>query len=252
MSGWLELAGRAVLVAGCGGIGRACIDGLVAEGARVLAVDSDQETLEKLHTDPAFGAAGGRTYRADLRDAYSCRNAVAVAERAFGRLDVLLHAVGVNDRRPVLELTDDDWERVLSVNLSSAFHLGQAAGRVMCAQGSGRIVFVSSVSGVLAHKLHAPYAASKGGLNQLLRVMAHEWAASGVAVNAVAPGYLQTPLTEQYLAKPGVRAGLEAMVPAGRLGTVRDIVDPALFLASARASFVTGHVMYVDGGRTLV
>ncbi|HLL65705.1 MAG TPA: SDR family NAD(P)-dependent oxidoreductase [Micromonosporaceae bacterium] len=252
MTGWLELAGRAVLVAGAGGIGRACIDGLVAEGARVLAVDSDQQALEKLHTDPAFHAAGGQIFHADLRDPQRCRDAVAAAQQTFGRLDVLIHAVGVNDRRPVLELTDADWDRVLSVNLSSAFHLGQAAGRVMCAQRGGRIVFVSSVSGALAHRLHAPYAASKGGLNQLLKVMAHEWAEAGVAVNAVAPGYLETPLTEQYLAKPGVRAGLEAMVPAGRLGTVHDIVNPALFLASSRATFVTGHVMYVDGGRTLV
>lgn len=252
MTGWLQLAGRAALVAGCGGIGRACVDALVAEGARVLAVDSSPQTLEKLHTEAAFAAAAGRTHRADLADPQSCRNAVAAAENTFGRLDVLIHAVGVNDRRPVLELADADWDRVLSVNLSSAFHLGQAAGRVMCRQGAGRIVFVSSVSGALAHRRHAAYAASKGGLNQLLRVMAHEWAAAGVAVNAVAPGYLQTPLTERYLAEPGVRAELEAMVPAGRLGTVHDVVDPALFLASPRAGFVTGHVMYVDGGRTLV
>lgn len=252
MTSWLGLTDRAVLVAGCGGVGRACIDGLVAEGARVFAVDDDTTALDKLAAEPAFTAAGGRTHRADLRDPASCRAAVTAAADAFGTVDVLVHALGVNDRRPVLELGEADWDRIIAVNLSSAFHLGQAAGRIMCAQGSGRILFVSSVSGTLAHKLHAPYAASKGGLNQLLRVMAHEWAPAGVAVNAVAPGYLETPLTEQYLARPGVRAWLEALVPAGRLGTVDDIVAPVLFLASPRATFITGHVLTVDGGRTLV
>jgi NAD(P)-dependent dehydrogenase (short-subunit alcohol dehydrogenase family) len=111
---------------------------------------------------------------------------------------------------------------------------------------------LSSVSGLLAHKLHAPYAASKGGLNQMGRVMAAEWAGSGVTVNMLAPGYIETNLTSAYLEKPGVRAGLEALVPAGRLGLPADIVGPALFLSSRQSSFVTGHVMYIDGGRTLV
>jgi NAD(P)-dependent dehydrogenase (short-subunit alcohol dehydrogenase family) len=113
-------------------------------------------------------------------------------------------------------------------------------------------VFLSSVSGLLAHARHAPYAATKGGVNQLCRVMAREWAASGVSVNAVAPGYTETELTRAYLDKPGVRDELTALVPAGRLGTASDLAGPVLFLCSAQSAFVTGHVMYVDGGRTLV
>jgi NAD(P)-dependent dehydrogenase (short-subunit alcohol dehydrogenase family) len=122
----------------------------------------------------------------------------------------------------------------------------------MVPAGYGRIVFLSSVSGLLAHADHAPYAATKGGVNQLCRVMAREWAAHGVTVNAVAPGYTETELTRAHLDKPGVRAGLTALVPAGRLGTVADLAGPVLFLCSAQSAFVTGHVMYVDGGRTLV
>ncbi|HVC25496.1 MAG TPA: SDR family oxidoreductase, partial [Acidimicrobiales bacterium] len=140
---------------------------------------------------------------------------------------------------------------VIDANLSSAFYLGRAAGRQMCSQGIGRIVYFSSVSGLLAHKLHAPYAASKGGMNQMMRVMAAEWAARGVTVNAVAPGYTETELTAEYLARPGVREGLERLVPAGRLGGVDELVGPVLFLASDHARYVTGQVLYVDGGRTL-
>jgi len=113
-------------------------------------------------------------------------------------------------------------------------------------------VFMSSVSGLLAHPHHAPYAATKGGLNQLLRVMAREWAPRGVTVNAVAPGYIETELTQAYLAKDGVRDGLTSLVPAGRLGQPQEIADAVTFLASDRAAFVTGQVLYVDGGRVLV
>jgi NAD(P)-dependent dehydrogenase (short-subunit alcohol dehydrogenase family) len=152
----------------------------------------------------------------------------------------------------VLGTPDEVWERIIDVNLKSAIWTAQAAGALMVPAGYGRIVFLSSVSGLLAHADHAPYAATKGGVNQLCRVMAREWAARGVTVNAVAPGYTETELTTAYLDKPGVRAGLTAQVPAGRLGTAGDLAGPILFLCSAQSAFVTGHVMYVDGGRTLV
>ena len=122
----------------------------------------------------------------------------------------------------------------------------------MCEQGGGSIVYFSSVSGLLAHKLHSPYAASKGGMNQMMRVMAAEWAIEGVRVNAIAPAYTETELTREYLSQPGVRESLERAVPSGRLGVPEDMVGPALFLASHRSDYVTGHVLYVDGGRTLV
>ena len=140
-------------------------------------------------------------------------------------------------------MTEDDWDRVLAVNLSTVFGLARAAGRHMVAQGSGRVIAMSSVSGVLAHKFHGAYAASKGGLNQLMRVMAAEWASSGVTVNMIAPGYTETALTRQYLEKPGVRDALLDLIPAGRFGTPDEVVGPALFLASEHARFITGHVL---------
>lgn len=249
---WLGLAGARVLVAGAGGIGGACALAYAAAGASVAVVDREAHTLDELGAELAGISTRHHLIQADL----TVRGAgAAVVEQAvdrLGGLDVLLHAVGINDRRPILEFTEDEWERILQVNLGSVFALAQAAGRHLVAQGSGRILALSSVSGLLAHHSHGPYAASKGGINQLLRVMAREWAPFGVTVNALAPGYIETPLTSVELAKPGKRADLESLVPAGRLGTPEELTGPALFLSSKHAAFITGHVMYIDGGRTLV
>jgi gluconate 5-dehydrogenase len=247
---WLGLRGARVLVLGVGGIGAECARGYLDAGAAVTAVDRDPARLDVL---PA-GADGtrARTLAADLTEPGAGAAVVRHAVEEMGGLDVLLHCVGVNDRRPILEFTEAEWDAMLRTNLSTAFGAAQAAGRHMVGAGGGRIVLLSSVSGHLAHKKHGPYAASKGGMNQMMRVMAAEWACHGVTVNAVAPGYVETPLTSAYLSQPGVREDLVRLVPAGRLGTAAEVVGPILFLSSPHAAFMTGHVMYVDGGRTLV
>ena len=249
---WLGLTDAAVVVAGVGGIGRAVVEGFCSVGARVVAVDVDAQSVDDAARSFGLAERGGGAFVADLTDPRACRRAIADAHAQLGGIDVLVHAVGMNNRKPVLEFTDQEWRTIVDVNLNSAFWLGQATGALMCEQRYGRHVYLSSVSGLLAHKHHAPYAATKGGINQMMRVMAAEWAPYGVNVNAIGPGYIETPLTADYLNLPGVRAGLEALVPAGRLGVVGDVVGPVLFLASRHAAFVTGHVLYVDGGRTLV
>jgi gluconate 5-dehydrogenase len=243
---WLGLDGARVLVAGGGGIGGACARAFQAAGASVAVVDRSAEVLAPLERD------GFATIVADLTGHGAGARVVEEAQRRLGGLDVLLHAVGINDRRPILEFTEEEWERIIAVNLTSLFGVAQAAGRAMTEQGHGRVLALSSVSGLLAHHSHGPYAASKGGVNQLLRVMAREWAPFGVTVNALAPGYIETPLTSHHLAKPGKRDELVSQVPAGRLGTPEELTGPALFLASRHAQFITGHVLYIDGGRTLV
>lgn len=252
MADWLGLHGSRVLVAGAGGIGAAVVRGFLDAGADVTVVDSDSSRLAELASSSSLDAAGGRAITIDLLEPNAPNSVVKQMIDSCGGIDVFVHCVGVNDRRPILDLSDDDWSHILGVNLTTAYRLGSAVGREMVRQQSGRIVFLSSVAGLMAHRNHAPYAVSKGGLNQLMRSMASEWADVGVRVNAIAPGYVETPLTAEHLGKPGVREALASLVPAGQLGNTEQLVGPILFLASRQAEFITGQVLYVDGGRTLV
>lgn len=238
MSDWLGLKGQRVVVAGgVGSFGTAIVEAFRAQGSTVAVIDVQP----------------GDHIQADLRDPEAARGAMAQASHLLGGIDVFVHAVGINRRKPTEEYTDADWDDIIQINLSSAFFTAQAALGGMRAQGHGRVVFFSSVAGRSGHKNHGPYAATKGAINQLMRVMAHEHAADGVTVNAVAPGYMDTELTRQYLADhPGRREELIALIPAGRFAHVDEVVGPVLFLCSRQASFITGTVLYIDGGRSVL
>jgi gluconate 5-dehydrogenase len=245
MPDWLGLAGQRVVVAGgAGTIGSALVAGFLDAGAKVGVIDLDVSEVN---------AGVSASVQADLADPDLARASVNDVRGRLGGLDVLIHCVGINDRKPIESYTAPEWDRIVDVNLTSAFHVAAQAAVAMREQGRGRIVFFSSVAGRSGHKLHGPYAASKGAINQLMRVIAHEYAVHGVTANAVAPGYMDTELTRRYLTDhPAKRQALIELIPAGRFGSLQEVVDPVLFLCSPRASFITGQVLYIDGGRTIV
>src|ERR1700733_8088256 len=248
VSDWLGLTGRRVLVAGGGGtIGRALVDGFATAGATVAVTDVTDNAMKGLDESVQTRHA------ADLSDAIAARAAVAAVRDELGGLDVFVHCVGINDRRPIEDYSASDVDKIIAVNLTSAFHTATEAAVGMREQHNGRILFFSSVAGRSGHKHHGPYAATKGAINQLMRVIAHEYAEHGVTANAVAPGYMDTSLTRTYLAaNPDKREALIELIPAKRFGTLAEVVDPVLFLCSPHASFITGQVLYIDGGRTIV
>lgn len=245
MPDWLGLEGQRVVVAGgAGTIGSALVSGFADAGASVGVIDLDVANVD---------ARVSATECADLSDGDAARASLQSIIDRLGGLDGLVHCVGVNDRKPIENYTSSEWDRIVRVNLTSAFHLGAHAAVAMRERGRGRIVFFSSVAGRSGHKLHGPYAATKGAINQLMRVIAHEYAVHGVTANAVAPGYMDTELTRRYLSEnPDKRQALIDLIPAGRFGTLREVVDPVLFLCSPRAGFITGQVLYIDGGRTII
>jgi gluconate 5-dehydrogenase len=245
MPDWLGLEGQRVVVAGgAGTIGSALVAGFADAGASVGVLDLDVSAVD---------ARVSATARADLSDGDAARSSLQSVIDELGGLDGLVHCVGINERKPIESYTAPEWDRIVGVNLTSAFHLSAHAAVAMRGQGRGRIVFFSSVAGRSGHKLHGPYAATKGAINQLMRVIAHEYAVHGVTANAVAPGYMDTELTRRYLTdNPDKRQALIELIPAGRFGTLQEVVDPVLFLCSPRAAFITGQVLYIDGGRTII
>jgi gluconate 5-dehydrogenase len=242
MTGWLGLGGHKVAVAGgAGSIGNALVDGFESAGAAVAVIDLEPGNGDRL------------AFAADLRDPEAARKSIDSAAGALGGLDVFVHCVGINNRKGIEDYSSQEWDDIVGINLSSAFHTAQAALAHMRAQRRGRLIFFSSVAGRSGHKHHGPYAATKGAINQLTRVIAHEYAAAGITANAVAPGYMETALTASYLAEhPDKKEELVRLIPAQRFGQLQEVVDPVLFLASERAGFINGQVLYIDGGRTVV
>src|SRR6516162_5327897 len=245
-----RVEGKIALVVGAGGgIGGAGAEGLAREGAAVVCADIDELTAEA--TAARIRAVGGRANALglDVRDRQAVDAAVAAAANEFGRLDVLLDCAGVSQTASFLDLDPGEWDRIIAVNLTGMFHLGQAAARQMVRQGNGgSIINVTSQLAEVARPERAAYVASKGGGRSLTQAMALDLAPHGIRVNAIAPGPTLTGLTRSSYADPERRRATIAQIPLGRLGEPEDIVGAILFLASDESRWMTGSTLTVDGG----
>ncbi len=246
----MRFSGKTVIVTGgARGIGLACVEAFAAEGASVLLADIDREAGEAAAV--RLGAEG-RTVRAVCADVSRAADARALVQTALdwtGRLDVLVNNAGILKAGDILELAEEDLDAVLAVNLKGAFLVGQAAARVMVGRGGGAIVNMGSVNGLLAIPSQLAYVVSKGGLHQLTRAMALALADKGVRVNAIGPGSIATDLLRQVMADEAARRRILSRTPMGRLGEPAEVARLALFLASEEASYITGQIVYIDGGR---
>jgi 2-deoxy-D-gluconate 3-dehydrogenase len=245
MTSWLptqRLEGERALVMGAGrGIGRACALAIAEAGAHVTLFSRSREELEAVARE--IGEADLCT--GDVRHPED-------VERAVGQADptLLVNAAGLNRPGPTVDKPLADWDLILDTNLRGTFLACQAAGRRMVERGHGRIVNISSQMGSVALPGRAAYCASKHAVDGLVRALAVEWAPLGIAVNAVAPTFVETPLTRPMLDDRAFREDVLRRVPVGRVGQVEEVVGAIVFLASDQASLVTGHVLAVDGGWT--
>ncbi len=236
----------AVITGASRGIGRSIALALAAQGATIVAVDMDQASTEAVVAElqaaggKALAVVGNVTLTADVE------RMIDAATEAYGRVDILVNNAGITRDGLLMRMKDEDWDAVLNVNLKGAFLCTRAAFKVMSKQRYGRIINIASIVGQMGNAGQANYCASKAGLIGLTKSNAREMAKRNITVNAVAPGFIATAMTDALSDK--VRAELTAQIPMDRLGSADDIANAVLFLASEASGYITGHVLAVNGG----
>ncbi|MFB7893652.1 SDR family oxidoreductase [Microbacterium sp. NPDC056044] len=235
------------------GIGAALADGLASAGAHVVlngttaeGVARAVEQLGEAHP----GQISGRAF--DITDEAAVETAVAAIEAESGPIDILVNNAGIQHREPLVDVAVADWNRVISIDLTAPFIVGRTVARRMLERRAGKIINVCSIQADLARPTIAPYTAAKGGLRNLTRAMAAEWAGSGLQINSVAPGYIRTEMTQALIDDPDFNSWVIGRTPAARWGEVRDLIGPTVWLASDASAYVNGQVIFIDGGMSIV
>ena len=246
-----RLDGRVVVVTGASkGIGWDLAKALAGAGARLAVAARDRDALDRLVSEIEAGGGEALAVKLDVRDVGEIGRGFDLVRDRLGSVDVLVNNAGLGANQPAEEVTEDDWDTMMGVNLRGLFFCCQAAGRIMLDQGSGRIINMSSQAGVVGIRDHAVYSASKGGVNLLTKVLALEWSERGVTVNAVAPTFIYTPGTAERLDQPEYLERVLDRLPIGRVGTTTDVAGAVIYLASPAGALVSGHVLLVDGAWT--
>ncbi|MGC5323890.1 SDR family NAD(P)-dependent oxidoreductase [Brevibacillus sp. SYSU BS000544] len=244
-----DLTGKTAIVTGAGrGIGRTLAVGLCEAGAQVALVSRTRTQLDELVDE--IHEMGGKAIaiEADITQAGSHEDIVAQTIDQLGGLHILVNNAGMNIRTKALDVSEEDWNRVVDLDLKATFFMAQAAGKVMCEQQYGRIINITSVAGLVALRTGVAYGASKAGVIHMSKVLTLEWNKFGVTVNTIAPWYFRTPLTEKLLDDPQFVQEILSRTPMGRIGDLEDLVGPTIFLASDAAAYISGQTIAVDGG----
>ncbi|QCI64778.1 glucose 1-dehydrogenase [Phreatobacter stygius] len=251
MTSYFDVSGRLALVTGSSaGIGLALARGLARAGARVVLNGRDVDRLKQAADGLAAEGLQVHSLAFDVTDPAAVAEAVDRIERDIGPLDILINNAGIQRRMPLDEFPEATWRELMATNLDSVFFVAKAVAKAMIPRKSGAIVNICSVQSELGRPAIAPYAASKGAVKMLTKGMAIDWGKHGIRVNGLGPGYFKTELNKALVENEAFSAWLTARTPLGRWGDVDELVGACLFLVSPAASFVTGHVLYVDGGVT--
>lgn len=247
-----DLSDRVAVVTGSSkGIGKAMALGLADAGANLVIVARTEEDIKQTVSEIEAKGRKAIGIATDIKKKEDIDNMVEETIAAFGKIDILVNNAGMNIRTPALEVTEDEWEQIIQTNMKSTFLASQAIGKHMVENRSGSIINISSVAGRVALRTGVPYAATKAGIIQMTKTLALEWGKYNVRVNAIAPWYFRTPLTEKLLNNPDYYNEVVSRTPLGRVGDVKELVGPAVFLASDSSSYVTGHTIFVDGGMSI-